>query len=68
MRPYQSCDASMLGRSTNLPSLRILNVRHNQTSADAVIDFKDTDLAGRLWRLETDHADPPPRRQWFETH
>lgn len=44
----------LLGRSPNLTAVRSLNLRHNALSADGVIDFRDTPLAGRLWRLETD--------------
>lgn len=55
-----------LASSPNLPNLRTLTLKHNIISADAIIDFKDTDLARQLWRLETDFMDPPRRKYGYE--
>jgi uncharacterized protein (TIGR02996 family) len=56
-----------LARSPHLQSLRTLAIRGNTLSTDGLLDFQATDLARHLWRLDTEFADPPRKRQWFET-
>jgi uncharacterized protein (TIGR02996 family) len=58
----------LLARSGRLPGLRTLTLQHNNLSADGLIDFNETDLARRLWRLETDSSHPSEhrRRRRFE--
>jgi len=56
-----------LAHSPHLKSLRTLALRGNTLSTDGLLDFQATDLARRLWRVDTEFADPPRKRQWFET-